>query len=48
MMSLLLIELRPKPREGLRIFGDFVGFSRGALADSFVMVEPARSGQLAR
>lgn len=42
MVSLLLVELCSETGEALGIFGHFVGFSRGALSDSFVMVESAR------
>lgn len=44
MVSLLLVELRPQTGEVLGIFGDFVRLSRGALSDSFVMVESVRRG----
>ena len=39
MVSLLLVELGSQTGEVLGIFGHFVGFSGGALSDSFVMVE---------
>ena len=39
MMSLLLVEFCSQTSKILGIFGHFVGFSRGALSDSFVMVE---------
>lgn len=42
MVSLLLVQFRTKASEVLGIFGHFVGFSRGAFSDSFVMVESAR------
>ena len=45
MMALLLVEFCSEAGEGLGIFGEFVGFSGGALADSFVVVESVGGGQ---
>ena len=39
MVALLLVELCSEAGEGLGFFGEFVGFSGGALAESFVVVE---------
>ena len=39
MVALLLVELCSEAGEGLGIFGEFVGFSSGSLAESFVVVE---------
>ena len=44
MVTLLLVEFRSEAGEGLGIFGDSVGFSGGALAESFVVVESVRGG----
>ena len=44
MVALLLVEFCSEAGESLRIFGEFVGFSSGALADSFVVVESVGSG----
>ena len=42
MVALLLVEFCSEAGEVLGIFGEFVGFSGGALAESFVMVESGR------
>ena len=44
MMALLLVEFCSKACEGLRIFGEFVGFSGGSLAESLVVVKSMGGG----
>ena len=44
MVALLLVKFCSKAGEGLGIFGEFVGFSGGALAESLVVVESVGVG----